>query len=133
MKLSIGKLANSPILTVALSLCRRAKEEGDAKVWVKERLTTRRRQKKDAHANKESVTPEVTASIATKACTVQGEQDTFGEGGSGRTERAVEVNLITAIRMLMERRGADAGDENANTREVHTVTTVSRARVAHVT
>lgn len=118
-------------MTVALSLCRRAKEEGDAK--VKERLTMRRRQKKDARAKKGSVTPEVTASIATEACTVRGEQDTFGEGGSGRTERAVEVNLITAIRMLMERHGAGAGDENANTPEAHTVTTVSRARVALVT
>lgn len=124
MKFLIGKLANSPTLTVDLSLCRRAKGEGDAKVWLKERSTTRRQQKKDARANKESVMPEVTASTATEASTAQAEPDTSEEGGSGRTERVAEVNRIIATRTLKEKQDADEEDENESTQEVHTAITV---------
>lgn len=120
----IGKLANSPILIVALSPCRKAKGEGDAEVWLKERLTRRRQQKKDARANKGSVMPEVTASTATEASTAQAEPDTSEEDVSGRTERVAEVNRITATRMLKEKHDADAEDENESTPEVHTAITV---------
>lgn len=111
-------------MTVDLSLCRRAKGEGDAKVWLKERSTTRRQQKKDALANKESVMPEVTASTATEASTAQAEPDTSEEGGSGRTERVAEVNRIIATRTLKEKQDADEEDENESTQEVHTAITV---------